>query len=105
MSNTRIEDNRIILSEALGKIWNEGKEGLIEDYYHPYFQAHINGEMEEPARGWQGIRNVLMELRTAFPDFYESCRDLLCDGDKVVARLVISGTRARPYQDQGSNGR
>ena len=97
-------NNRDILEQALEQIWNQGRQESIADYYHDDFVAHINGSAE-PITGIQGITEVLTELKRAFPDFHETCHDLVVEADKVVARLTISGTQQGPYQGQASNGR
>jgi predicted ester cyclase len=39
----------------------------------------------------EGIRRLFKLLREAFPDFNITIEDLLNDGDKVIARVVLRG--------------
>jgi steroid delta-isomerase-like uncharacterized protein len=97
-------DNKAILRCALEDIWNQGKQELVEKYYHNEFVAHISGA-SELMTGTQGVREVLTEFKRAFPDFHEICHDLVAEEDKVTARLTICGTQEKPYRTHQSNGK
>jgi steroid delta-isomerase-like uncharacterized protein len=43
--------------------------------------------------GPEGAKQILTELRTAFPDLAIRIQDILQDGNKVVVRSEISGTQ------------
>jgi steroid delta-isomerase-like uncharacterized protein len=46
--------------------------------------------------GPAGAKQILTELRTAFPDLKIAIRDILQDGNKVTVRSEISGTHKQP---------
>jgi predicted ester cyclase len=46
-----------------------------------------------PPAGPEGQRLVFASLHTAFPDRVYQIEDLIAEGDKVVCRLVVSGTQ------------
>ncbi len=44
------------------------------------------------APGLEGVKQSFDELLTAFPDVQMSIEDMIAEGDKVVARVSVSGT-------------
>jgi steroid delta-isomerase-like uncharacterized protein len=48
------------------------------------------------APGPAGSKQILTELRTAFPDLKITIRDILQDGNKVIVRSEISGIHKQP---------
>ncbi len=51
-----------------------------------------------------GLRQKYELLRSGFPDLRFHVEDLLMDGDKVVARVSVSGTHSRPFMGQPPTG-
>ncbi|MGH7130976.1 MAG: ester cyclase [Phycisphaerales bacterium] len=43
--------------------------------------------------GREGIKHILPELTTTFPDFKVTIKEILQDGNKVVVRSEITGTQ------------
>ncbi|MBA3822691.1 MAG: ester cyclase [Ktedonobacterales bacterium] len=46
----------------------------------------------KPPPGREGLQLVLASLHTAFPDREYRIEDIIAEGDKVVCRLLVSGT-------------
>jgi steroid delta-isomerase-like uncharacterized protein len=42
--------------------------------------------------GLEGVKQWFSEMHTAFPDFQMNVEDMIAEGDKVVARVSMSGT-------------
>lgn len=55
--------------------------------------------------GPQGAKEILTELRTAFPDLTIQIRDVVEQGDKVVVRSEIAGTQRGPFLGRVPKGR
>lgn len=55
--------------------------------------------------GPQGAKQVLGELRTAFPDLTIEIRDVVEQGNKVVVRSEIAGTQHGPFLGRAAKGR
>ena len=80
---------------------------------------------QRPGRAWvdippaagqrpcpEGAKQILAELRTAFPDLTIEIRDVVEQGNKVVVRSEIAGTQRGPFlggdtegQEDGDSGR
>ena len=70
-----------------------------------------NGHDLEKAREYLGgdqIDEFIEHVRqfiTAFPDAQVTIEDLIAEGDKVVARLLVSGTNTGPFAGQPPTGK
>ena len=59
------------------------------------------GQLPGPA----GAKQILTELRTAFPDLTIEIRDVVEQGNKVVVRSEIAGTQRGPFLGRAAKGR
>lgn len=48
-------------------------------------------------KGLEGLKHILVELTTAFPDLNVRIEEILQDGDKVVVRSEITGTHRASF--------
>lgn len=54
--------------------------------------------------GPEGLRWILNELGTAFPDFKASIQDVLQDGNKFIVRSELSGTQKEVFMGNPGKG-
>jgi steroid delta-isomerase-like uncharacterized protein len=54
--------------------------------------------------GPQGAKQILTELRTAFPDLTIEIRDVVAQGDKVVVRSEIAGMQRGAFLGRAAKG-
>ncbi len=86
------EQNKALIRRLVEELWNAGEETAIKRYVHPNLQ-------EEVVKHWR-------ELFAAFSDVQVTIEDLIAEGDKVAARLVVSGTHDEgPFAGQPPSGR
>src|SRR5260221_10253574 len=86
------EENKAVVRQFFTEVINGGNldraDGLVTaDYVEP---QHMPG-----AEGRQGIavaKAFLSMMRGVFPDYHFELEDLIAEGDKVVARLTVSGS-------------
>jgi steroid delta-isomerase-like uncharacterized protein len=50
----------------------------------------------QPA-GREGLKHLVLELTTTFPDLKVTIKDILQDGNKVTVRSEITGTQSKPF--------
>jgi steroid delta-isomerase-like uncharacterized protein len=55
--------------------------------------------------GPAGVKQLLAELATIFPDFTIRMQEVLQDGNKVIVRSEISATQERPFMGFPASGR
>jgi steroid delta-isomerase-like uncharacterized protein len=58
----------------------------------------------QPA-GPAGVKHILVELTTAFPDLKVAIQDILQDGNKVIVRSEITGTQNGPFMGFSAKNR
>ncbi len=86
-----IQENKELIRRVIEEIWN-GHD--LEKA-----RAYLGGDQID-----ESIEHVRQFL-TAFPDAQVTIEDLIADGDKVVARLLISGTNTGPFAGQPPSGK
>lgn len=91
MSNTEQETNKAQFRRTYEEMFNKGNLAIIDELIAP---DCINHEVPPGMnnRGSESARQVVMMLRTAFPDLHFTIEELVAEGDTVAARLTLSGT-------------
>lgn len=88
---TTIERNRLVIETYFNKIWNEGHLRLLEDLIAPDYVNH-SASIANPEPGPKGLYPIIESIRKGFPDLHYEIKDLIITDDKVVARVVMTGT-------------
>ena len=75
-----------VWEEAFGK----GNLDVIDELFAPsyYFKSPLGMEI----KGSEGFKENLAMMRSAFPDFHLAIEDQIAEEDKVVTRLMATGT-------------
>jgi len=81
--------------------FNEGKLEELRTLISKEFVEHQFGA----APGPDGVKSLIREMRTAFPDLRMTVEDLVVSGDKVWARLRCRGTHKGPLMGIPPTGR
>jgi steroid delta-isomerase-like uncharacterized protein len=87
-----IDDNKKLVRRWFEEVWNQGREGAIDELLSPegvgFGLAATNTEVHGPAEFKPFVRN----LRDAFPDLHITVEDMVAEGDKVAVRMLVTGT-------------
>ena len=104
MSTTEEETNKAQFRRAYEEMFNQGNLAIADELTAPDFLNH-----EVPPgmnyRGPESARQVVMMLRTAFPDLHFTIEELVAEGDTVAARVTLSGTHQGPLMGIAPTGR
>lgn len=85
---------------AILHVWSEGDLSKIPEYYTEGFVGH----MTTPALNWvgatapvawrghEGLRALVSDVRTAFPDYTETPQLVVANGDFIAMRMINRGT-------------
>jgi NAD(P)H-dependent FMN reductase/predicted ester cyclase len=92
--------------EAFRRLYEEavsnGNLDVIDEVVHPDVVHHTEYAAQGP--GAQGLKETAAMLREAFDDFRMTAKDVIADGDKVVARFAVSGVRTGKFDGTPPNG-
>jgi steroid delta-isomerase-like uncharacterized protein len=88
---------RFVESVANGRDLDQMDELLSDDFALP---PDTEGALDR-----QGLKAVLEYYFSAFPDLHYEIEDLVVEGDRVVARLTMSGTHEGDYDSQPGSGK
>ena len=81
--------------------FNEGRLSELDKLISADFVEHQFGA--EP--GLDGVKSLIQQMRTAFPDLRMTIEDVAISGDKIWARLRCRGTHKGPLMGIPPTGR
>ena len=84
------EQNKALLRRFYEEVIGQGKLDLIDELIAPTFVEHE--EFPDSPPGREGLKQVFAMFLEAFPDLHFHIKDLVAEGDKVVARIAMHGT-------------
>ena len=104
MSTTELETNKAQFRRIYEEMFNQGNLANVDELIAP---DCINHEVPPGMnnRGPESARQVVMMLRTAFPDLHFTIEELVAEGDTVAGRVTMSGTHLGPFQGIPPTGR
>jgi len=82
------EYNQAAFRRVIEEAFNKGNYNVLREIFNPDFIEHQFG-LHPTIEGLQGD---IQFLRTDFPDFTLTIKDMVADGDKVWARMTARGT-------------
>ena len=99
-----VEQNKAIFRRLVEEVFNKGNVSTIDEFLAPNF---VEREVLPPGTpsGREGVKQLTMMFRTAFPDFNVSIDDMIAEGDKIVARTTWSGTQKGEFMGIPSSGK
>ena len=86
-----IEENKATVRRMYEEIHSKGNWAAAEELVGANFIDHNPPAPGLPS-GPEGIKQTLDMFRKAFPDLQATIEDTVAEGDKVVARITMSGT-------------
>jgi len=99
-----VEQNKALFRRLVEEVFNKGNVSTIDEFLAPNF---VEREVLPPGTpsGREGVKQLTMMFRTAFPDFNVSIDDMIAEGDKIVARTTWSGTQKGDFMGIPSSGK
>jgi predicted ester cyclase len=88
-------DNVAVVRRFFDEAASQQKLEVLDQIFAPEFDNH---GFKDSMKGPEGIKNVLNEMRNAFPDMNVVVEECLPAGDNsVVTRGYLEGTHQKPY--------
>ena len=85
-------ENKAIIRRWIEEAWNKGNVEVADELYAADFKAKDSNDPTKILRGPEGIKQYVIETRTALPDIRFTIDHLVAEGDTVVGAFTIRGT-------------
>jgi hypothetical protein len=90
-----IEENKAIVGRFWEE-WSKGNLGIVDELQANNCVFHGPGVRE--IHGPEGLKQLLVTVLTALPDYHLTVEDMVAEADKVAARLTETGTHQGDFQ-------
>ena len=81
---------------------NQNNLDALDEVAAPDLTDHDPAPGQAP--GLEGVKQWFSSMHTAFPDFRMNVEDMIAEGDKVVARVRLSGTHQGEFMGIDATG-
>ena len=99
-------ENAMILRRWFDEVWNKKNTAVIREIMSDETVHHgLSGPGGPPMRGIADFEAYHAALVGAFPDLHIDVDDVIQDGEKVGARLTITGTQQGDFQGLPATGK
>ena len=91
------EDNKTIVRRFYEEVWNRGNVAAVDELIAPNLVHHYDTPTNVPVPAdnplsREGIKQLIPQFRSAFPDLHCTVELQVAEGDLVVTRLTARGT-------------
>jgi len=96
--------NEAAVREYFDRVWSKGEIERLDHLLAPTYINHTPS-FGQPAPGPEGLKPIVVALRSAFPDLHYTIEDIIATPDYVVARVRMQGTHLGRLGDLPPAGR
>jgi steroid delta-isomerase-like uncharacterized protein len=93
--------NKDFYRSYIEEMWNKRNPAAAERYLAPNFIEHN----QNLPPGLDGRKKFVASVLAAFSDYHAEVQEVITEGDKVVARVVWTGTQDGPYLGRPATGK
>jgi predicted ester cyclase len=97
------EENKTLMRRFFEEVYTKKNLAAIGEFIVPTHIDHSAAAAGLPV-GPEGSRQAIGMMLTGFPDLHITVEDMIAEGDKVVVRLTMRGTRAVSAWGYSPNG-
>ena len=82
-----------LLQRWFEEVWNKGREDAIDELSTPDVIAHgLTNPDGSEVKGQLAFKEFYRSFRSAFPNIHIEVEDTLTEGDKTLARCLVTAT-------------
>jgi len=96
------EKNKALTIRILQEVFSKGN---LEPLASVISEKIVIHDTDKELVGLTQLRQGILALRVAFPDLQYKIEDLLCDGDKVIARCKGTGSHQGVFRNIAPTGK
>ena len=97
------DQHKALMRRFYDEVMNGGNMGAVDELCAADLVDHE--EFPGLAPGREGLKQFVTMMHTAFPDVKMEVHDMVAEGDKVVARLTMSGTQQGEFAGMPASGK
>jgi predicted ester cyclase len=97
------EENKRIARQVLEELFEKGNLAAADELIHPDFINH-EAPPDNP-QGPDGLKETVSWLRGLWGPMRAEIEDEICEGDKVVARVIIHGRHVGEFLGRAPTGK
>jgi steroid delta-isomerase-like uncharacterized protein len=86
------QDNKAISRQIVEEAFNKGNVDVLDEIVSQDIVFHDPGAPPNMAPGREGLKQMVLGYRIAYPDIKVTIEDEIVEGDKVVTRWSARGT-------------
>lgn len=101
---TMKDERRKVIQRYYEELFNEGRVELVEDLLASDYENHSPGSADQSRRR-DGVREVVLALRRAFPDLHYEIEDMVIGPNAVAVRTTVTGTHRGEFWGAAPTGR
>jgi steroid delta-isomerase-like uncharacterized protein len=90
-----IQVNQALIEAYFYEVWNKGDYDKLDSIIDPDYINHTPST-PDPLPGPKGLKPIIQEMRNGFPDFRYAIQESIVTPDRVVARVLVTGTHLHP---------
>ena len=87
------EENKVLMRRFYEEVFNKRDLAAIDDFMAPDFVNHSAAQLGMAGGDLEHVTQFVSMVMQVFPDLHYTVEDLVAEGDKIAARLTISGTQ------------
>ena len=99
------EENKIVVRRFFEEVINARRVDRADEFVTADYVEHQQLPGAEGRQGIEVAKAFLSMMRGAFPDYRFDVEDLVAEGDKVVARVAVTGTHHGEMMGLAPTGR
>jgi predicted ester cyclase len=95
-----LEANKQLFRNFIEDVWNQRHPAAIDQYLAPNFVEH-NPNLPP---GLDGRKQFVTAVQAGFSDYHAEIQEIVAEGDRLVVRLMWTGTQDGPFRGRPATG-
>jgi len=91
------EDNKALVRRLYAEVMGKGNMTEADELLSTQYVEHLVQHLPAPTPGREGLKQLVMMVRSAFPDIHNTVEDAVAEGDRVAVRIVVHGTHQHAF--------
>jgi predicted ester cyclase len=87
------EDNKALVRRLYAEVMGKGNMTEADELLSTQYVEHLPA----PTPGREGLKQLVMMVRSAFPDIHNTVEDAVAEGDRVAVRIGVRGTHQNAF--------